>query len=148
MKTLITQQQLKNLLNHDPETGVFTWRESPRHKEGDTCGTMTSHGSLSVTIAGVQYYLHNLSWLWVHGEHPPKGSHISGKALARTASNSNKKTGLRGAYRLKKSNRWISRMQHNHKQITLGVFDSKEEAHAAYLEAKKQLIETGKLSDD
>ena len=38
----------------------------------------------------------------------------------------------------KKSNKWMSRIKFNNKQIHLGYFTTEEEAHNAYLEAKKK----------
>lgn len=73
--TLITQQQLKNRVVIDPETGhCFDLKGKP-------LGNLTSNGYIRLSLLRREYRLHRLVWLWVHGEHVPDGltiDHING----------------------------------------------------------------------
>lgn len=73
--TLISQAALKKIFFIDPETGDCT------RLNGRPAGSQSQKGYLRVTIAGREYRIHRLVWLWVHGEHPPEGmtiDHING----------------------------------------------------------------------
>ena len=73
--TLITQTEIKKIFFINPETGDCT------RLDGRPTGSRTQKGYLRTSIAGREYRLHRLVWLWVHGEHPPKGmtiDHING----------------------------------------------------------------------
>ena len=73
--TLITQTALKKIFFIDPETGECF------RLDGRPTGSRTQKGYLRTSIAGREYRLHRLVWLWVHGEHPPEGitiDHING----------------------------------------------------------------------
>jgi hypothetical protein len=48
-------------------------------------------------------------------------------------------TGLKGVARTKSGKRWRSFIHISQKQVYLGTFDSREEAHAAYCRAAKEL---------
>lgn len=72
----ITQIRLKEVLNYDPITGAFTAkvdRRGSKFRVGDQVGTYSPKDDcLLVSIDGRTYTLHNLAWLWTHGELPPK----------------------------------------------------------------------------
>ena len=72
----IAQARLREVLNYDPGSGVFTaryTRRGSRAKAGDQIGTFSPKDDcLLVSIDGRTYPLHNLAWLWVHGELPAK----------------------------------------------------------------------------
>jgi hypothetical protein len=145
---------LKTLLAYDPVTGLFTWVRSNSKKRvvGTTAGTRHPHGYIRINIRRKMYYAHRLAWLYVHGKFPPQeidhidrdpsNNRISNLRLAthaQNASNAPKRrtnaSGFKGAYR--HQGRWTSRIQHNGDGIYLGVFDTAEEAHAAYIGASK-----------
>jgi hypothetical protein len=73
--TLITQAELKKLFLINPDTGEC------RRRNGRPTGSMSQKGYLRTTIAGREYRVHRLVWLWVHGAHPPEDmtiDHING----------------------------------------------------------------------
>ncbi|WP_296435585.1 HNH endonuclease [Rhizobium sp. UBA1881] len=70
---MIERHRLMELLDYDPDTGVFRWRVSPSQnvKAGAVAGCHHSNGR-SIRIEGQLYYAKHLAWLYVHGVWPPK----------------------------------------------------------------------------
>ena len=75
-------EKAKELLDYDPETGVFTWKIAPLSKPsiiGNAAGTPRLGYSV-ITIDRTGYRAHRLAWAWVHGEEPPAViDHVDGK---------------------------------------------------------------------
>lgn len=73
MKThAITQNRLKEVLDYDPSTGVFTWSVRSRGiRFGARAGCVDpTNGYREIRIDGVAYRAQRLAWLWVHGTWP------------------------------------------------------------------------------
>lgn len=156
----ITQARLKELLEYDPETGVFTNRvsRSSRAKAGaTTSSSLSKQGYLRICIDWNPHLAHRLAWLYVYGS-MPQGmiDHINGdrtdnricnlrEASAhlnqqnRRRANRRSKTGLLGVSVA--DNKFVASIHADGKTRRLGRFCSAEEAHAAYLAAKRQLHE-------
>jgi hypothetical protein len=153
---MITQERLKELLHYDQHTGLFTWVKSPNRfmKLGDIAGSNAS-GYLKTRIDGCYYMNHRLAFLYMNGSFPKDMvDHING------VRNDNRWTNLRDATRqmngqnrrraenINKSgllgvvtfrNKWVARIRANGKNLYLGIFTCPNEAHQAYLKAKREL---------
>jgi len=116
---MITADQARELLDYDPETGVFKWRFRPRSTfkserawkirnvryAGSAAGTTDRKGYIVIKIMGRLYRAHRLAWLYVHGVWPKNDiDHISmvkddnriANLREATRSQNNCNTGIRG----------------------------------------------------
>ncbi len=156
---MITQEELQRKLSYSAETGVFLWRNSfCAIRAGDVAGCVNQCGYRQIRLGDKTYKAHRLAWLYVNGDWP-KGQidHINGDRSDNRVTNlrdvsglvnsqnrrrpqkNNKSSGLLGAHKSKK--RWASFIGINGKARRIGLFDTPEEAHEAYLTAKRQLHE-------
>ena len=78
---MITQEQLKQEVHYDQETGIFTWLKTHKYsnkKIGDVCGGIDSE-YVRMAINGKRYHAHQLAWLYIYGEyHLDAIDHING----------------------------------------------------------------------
>lgn len=123
---------------------------------GAIVGTINGEGYLVCRIDDKVYLLHRLAFLYMTGSVPSEIDHINGvrtdnrfanlRAISRGENNQNRrhaqgnsKSGLIGAHWMKEKGRWYSQIKKGGKNHFLGYFDTKEAAHAAYIEAKKRI---------
>lgn len=152
---MLTQERLKEVLNYDPDTGLFTRKiiTSNRIKIGDIAGTLV-YGYIVINVNAKRHCAHRLAWLYVYGEFPCKfldhkngirdDNRICNLREATNAENTHNSykarpkntTGLRGVSLCK--NRYRSSITVLGKRVSLGVFGTPLEAHQAYLVAKKE----------
>ena len=154
---MIAQDELKNVLHYNPETGIFTWRvnRGPA-KIGDVSGCPDKSGYIVIGLSGKRYKAHRLSWLYCYGEFPPSqidhinrvksDNRIANLRLATNAENKqntskqrNNTSGCTGVYFQKNGGKWIAYIKLNNRQIYLGIYNTKEEAILARSSAKKGL---------
>jgi len=152
-----TAARVRDVLAYNPETGVLRWRVSVSNniKAGAVAGYVTSTGYRNVCVGWREYRAHRLIWLHVHGEWPrDQIDHINGKrddnrlcnlrevtnrlnGENRTKSNRNSGTGLLGVSLAKGDTRFRATITIAGKLRHLGYFATAEEAHCAYLSAKR-----------
>ena len=65
---LLTYDRLREVLNYNPDTGLFTWiaKASSHITIGATAGRITSEGYLIINIDRLPYVAHRLVWLYTH----------------------------------------------------------------------------------
>jgi hypothetical protein len=150
----ITSDRLRELLHYNPETGIFTRRlDRGGHKAGEIMGSGSHRGYKKIGIDMHRYYAHRLAWLYVYGEMPTVIDHINGDTLdnrienlrnvdqlgnlqnIRQLSKANT-SGFTGVSR--KRNKWTAALSLNNENIRLGVYETKQAAHTAYVEAKRK----------
>jgi len=155
----LTADRVREALAYDPDTGVFTSRSTraPRAQEGKIAGCVDrSTGYVKICLDGRQYYAHRLAWLYVHGTWPEIVDHMDmcrtnnrlanlrevNKALnmqnQRKALRRNK-CGLLGVSPAKAPGSWRASIVLARRQIHLGTYGTPEQAHEAYVEAKRRL---------
>lgn len=105
------------------------------------------YNSQTINVGG-----HRLAWYMTYGEIPNIIDHIDGDSLNNRITNlrnvdqtkncwnrknNNYSKPIKGYYWRKNRNKWKAGIVVSGKRITLGHFDTEEEAHQAYLDAKK-----------
>ena len=153
----MTQQELKHFLHYDAETGVFRWRHPTlvNIKPWSIAGYVGDKGYRRIQVCGKNYRASRLAWFYVYGVWPSGMiDHINGDKLDNRTSNlrnvDNRTNGenQRKAHRQSLTNvlgvspsgaRFVARIKANGRCFHLGSFDTPEQAHAAYLQAKREI---------
>jgi len=149
MVELLSQAQLRDILEYNPETGVFRWLKATaqRVKIGDVAGTPI-RGYTIIKINNKQHCAHRLVWLHVYGVWPEDQiDHInhdrSDNRMANLREvtrkensknrvlNINSKSGICGVNWVNRENKWRARIKSDKKDVYLGYFTDKFEAICA-----------------
>lgn len=157
----LTPERLRELLQYDLETGSFIWRvtRSRGARALNVAGQSTANGYRSIKIDGRKHLAHRLAWLYVHGKWPQQDiDHINGvrddnrivnlRDVSRSVNLQNQRRarsltsgGLIGASKRKPQNDWQASIKVDGKKRYLGLFNTPEAAHAAYVAAKRKYHE-------
>jgi hypothetical protein len=152
----LTTARLRELLHFEPDTGVFTWRDTPLvHKwRGKQAGRL-DNGYIRIRIDRQDYLGHRLAWFYVHGEWPdPYIDHINGEKSDnrmvnlreathglnmqnRRSGNIGSRSGLLGVKWDEPSQRWEANITVDGRVIYLGKSKEKNIASAMYIAAKR-----------
>ena len=161
-ENILTASRLRELVNYDPQTGLFTRliRTSNRCSADGRADKLWpgKQKRMRVHLGGVYYWAHRLAWLFVYGNNPSDQiDHINGDATDNRISNlrivtsainsqnlhsahpNNKYSGLLGVSWHPQTGKWAARIQVDGRQISLGLYFNPQDAHSAYLEAKRKL---------
>lgn len=164
----LTADLVRKFLAYDPQSGVFTWlRGTGKARPGEVAGCLNERiGYIIIGVCGHQEYAHRLAWLYVHGSLPQHAiDHINGNktdnrienlrdiphwgnAQNRRSSRARhigNRSDLVGAHWSERDQSWTSRIKTHDQQTYLGTFRTAEEAHAAYVTAKRKLHQFGTL---
>lgn len=145
---LPSQERLKELLDYDPETGVFTYkvRVARRVKIGDEAGYVNTVGYRIMSIDGRKYAGHRMAWIYKYGEDPigldidhkdgdRTNNRIDNLRLATRSQNTTHRKKVKGI-RSRCPGKWEARIKVNGKEIQLGNFTCPWHAYAAYWDAR------------
>lgn len=162
MREDLTRKRLMEVLDYNPETGVFTRkiRTSNSTKIGEVAGTAHIRGYWQINVCSQLILAHRLVYLWYHGEMPPKGidiDHINGdrqdnrwvnlraatrsQNMGNAVGQSGSRAGLKGVWLHRKTGLWQAGIRHEGTRHHLGYFKTPEEAHVAYVAASRRLNE-------
>lgn len=148
--------RIRELLSYDPETGVFRARKMRnRLAPGDIVGWLATNGYRIITLDHQRYRAHHLAWFWVVGKWPSELDHRDGnrdnnrfsnlRECTRSLNHANRKIqsnnvcGLKGVHQ-HPDGRWRAQIRKSGQRFHLGLFQTKEEAHAAYLVAARDIF--------
>lgn len=154
----LTAERLKDILQYDRDSGVFTWLIAMKgtHKGSVAGSTNRVTGYLSVCIGDSRYYQHRLAWLYEHGGWPDgQIDHINGDKSDNRINNlrdvtssenqqnkraaaSNSASGYLGVIFNKQCGKWQARITVVGKQYHIGLFDDPKDAYEAYVLAKRE----------
>lgn len=152
----LTAERVREVLNYDSNTGVFVWAKSLSNRRGigNRAGVRCRRdGYRIIGIDGKTYVTSRLAWLWMTGEWPKFVDHINCnrdddrwsnlREASRTENQcnrgrqSNNRSGFKGVHA--HQGRWRARICKEQKSVSLGVYDTPEEAHQAYIVAAEKI---------
>lgn len=155
MKNQITRDRLVEVLDYNPETGDFFWKNPTKFHPrmiGQKAGCNTT-GYTLIKIDTQKYGAHRLAWLYVHGVMPDKHiDHADGNPFNNAISNLREATiaqNIANARLMKNKilpkgvringNGYTARISFEGRLITIGTYQSVEEAADAYLAEARRL---------
>ena len=155
----LTQSHLKEILDYNENTGVFTWKTPKKYglKIGSKAGT-NENGYIAITIDSVKYKAHRLAWLYKFGKFPDKhidhinkirnDNSIKNLREANHCENGQNRllnktntSGYRNVCYSKTRDKWYASLRFKGKIVYSGFFDTAKEASIA-VELKRKEIYT------
>jgi len=155
----VTQEQLKLYVSYAPMTGIFTRIKALGNQkarwENKPTGSVSGNGYILIGLLGRQVQAHRLAWLYMTGNLPKQDiDHINGNKKDNRWENLRDVSRAENLHNQRKSNKnnisgylgvsvkrskYQARIVAEGKCQSLGVFDTPEEAHEAYIKAKREL---------
>lgn len=144
------------LLSYEPETGLLRWKVQRRHlKAGDVAGYQSDGKYVYVTVNARRLAAHRVAWTIMTGEPPTTEiDHINGTMTDNRWANlrqadrlhncwnirkyANNTSGYKGVTFSNSNRRWWAKMVVNKKMVLSEMFDTPEEAAAAYEAASRK----------
>ena len=145
---MVTQEQLKELINYNSETGIFTNKvtRNSRAVKGQELNPSNEGRYGAVQLNKQKYLLHRLAWFYINGTWPKDQiDHINGIKTDNRISNLRECTNQQNSYNRKgregtskykgvhaHGNKWRAKVTISGKQIIIGSFNTEKEAALAY----------------
>lgn len=160
MQQLPSQEILQELLDYDPETGILLWRFRPnepgswniKYAGKQALNSKNKKGYLYGSLCGLTVRTHRVIWKLLYGSEPENIDHENGirhdnrKCNLRNGSvemnqkntkhRSDNSTGYMGIRLRSDTGKYQAYINHKRQQVTLGCFDTIEEALAARKQGK------------
>lgn len=151
-----TIDQLAQGLRYEPDTGLLFWKEDRGPvKAGTRAGCLKARGYIRVKFHGRLIAAHRIAFALTHGRWPSIVDHINRNPSDNRAANlrettpvgngqnrsaSQRPSGrLYGTYYKARNRRWCAQIRFDGKERHLGLFDTEQAAHAAYMAAKRAM---------
>lgn len=153
----ITQEELKERLTYNPDTGEFIWIKTKfKHLLGQVAGHTQKDGYVKIFLKGKPMPAHRLAWLYMYGELPigeidhinhirDDNRKVNLRVVSRLENHQNKKmdkrnsSGVQGVHWNKGLNKWMVRIGVNGNRKHLGYFENFEEAVKIRKQAELEL---------
>lgn len=159
-KPNLTQQEIKNILNYDPETGIFTWKvnRGPHKTKGKLAGFKDAAGYSTIKINCIGYKAHRLAWIYMTGSWPKElidhknmdrfdnrwknireAKRYQNKLNSKVRKDS--ELGVKGVTKCKnlRTNPFCARIFINKKSVNIGFFPTVKQAKEAYDNMAKKI---------
>lgn len=160
--TNLTHGYLKECLDYDPETGVFTWREREDRSSqwngrfaGKVAGYCGAKGYWKIRINDRARNAHRLVWLYMTGQFPhDQVDHINMdradnrwcnlREATNAENNRNRRisptnrSGRKGVDWHRSSGKFRAQIKVDGKKIHIGIFDKIDDAASAYAAAAER----------
>ncbi|NKE77545.1 HNH endonuclease [Ochrobactrum sp. MC-1LL] len=166
-KKLPPLEYLRECLDLNIQTGALVWKDRPRRHFVSLCGYRTSQrlsgqradgsiidGYRTVLINGTRYAAHRIVWLMATGDDPQVIDHINHdkednrpenlRSCADQQNHFNRKkyrnnsSGLKGVHAC--NGKWRAMIRIDGKSRHIGMYETPEKAHEAYLQEAKRLF--------
>ena len=154
----LTSKRVRELLNYDKDTGIFTWKVSRRNqftKPGMLAGFKDTSGYMGIEIDGKRYLSHRLAWFYLYDKWPDDeidhinrvrdDNKIKNLRIVTHYENTKNKgnyknntTGFKGV--TIKNNRFTAQITFKGKCRHIGCFETAEQASEAYQNELKKLL--------
>ncbi len=154
----LTAERVRFLFSYNPSTGDLRWRNPTSHRlaAGDPVGTLASNGRRYVAVDGIKHMAHRVAWFYVYGKWPVgEIDHVNGDSSVNRSCNLREATHQENMSNLSKpktnrsgrigvswhavGRKWQAHIKVNGENKYLGLFNTVEAAHAAYLEQARLL---------
>ena len=160
---MLTIEQLKEVLDYNPDTGVFTWKKTCRNRVvvGSVAGNKDNHGYICIKINRKPYKAHRLAYLYMTGNFPENFiDHINhirddnrwtnlrdatySQNQFNKSTNKTNTSGYKGVSWNKQVKKWRAQIKYMKKSIYIGYYTTPQEAAEAY--NKKAIELSGKFA--
>lgn len=144
---IVQQDRLRELVDYDPNTGVFRWRaRRPACRAGDECGRTARTGYREICVDGRLWHAHRLAFIYVAGQCPDEVDHVNRVkddnrwcnlrpcTSQQNAGNSPaRRHGVsKGVHFDSSRGKWHAQINNHGTKTNLGRFSTEEEAASAY----------------
>jgi hypothetical protein len=151
----LSAEELRRYFEYDAETGILSWKIQKGAAKSGRIARNRCHGHYRVRLNGRLLWVHRVIWCIAYGSWPRhqidhrNGDRSDNRLVnLREATNqlnqANRKatsgSGFKGVSWHKGAKKWIASITVNRKNIYLGLHETPESAHAAYMDAARQFF--------